>query len=289
MTYVTANPQKKISRQRLSGQPALSDGNHNVKTRQIEVPPPMVTAVRSPTPEEILETLRFMFAVGIECSNPITTDGHRVDELEATGHYEHWKKDLQLVRDLGLRFLRYGPPIHRLFTGPGQYNWQMLDPVMEEMQRLNIKPIIDLVHFGLPDWLVDFQNPDWPRHVADYAGAFCQRYPWVRFYTPVNEIFVTAQFSGAFGWWNERLMSDQAFVTNLKYSVKASMLMMREILRQRADAILSSANQPNMCTPAALRWFPRQRSSTNGGSSHSICCSVTMCRPRCINTFFIAA
>jgi len=194
-------------------------------------------ANRVPTPAEILDSIRFMFAVGIECSNPVVDGGRRVDQLEATGHYEHWKKDLQLVVDLGLRYLRYGPPIHRIFTGPNQYDWSLLDPVMAEMQRLGIRPIIDLVHFGLPDWLGNFQNPDWPSHLADYARAFIERYPWVRFFTPVNEIFITAQFSAAFGWWNERLMSDTGFITNLKHSVKASMLAMRAILDQRADAI----------------------------------------------------
>ena len=82
------------------------------------------------------------------------------------------------------------------------------------MQKLGIRPIIDLVHFGLPDWLGNFQNPEWPDYFAEYAHAFAERYPWVRYYTPVNEIYVTALFSGAFGWWNERQMSDTAFVTN---------------------------------------------------------------------------
>jgi len=192
---------------------------------------------RPPTSAEIVDNLRFMFAVGIECSNPVVAGNHRVDQLEATGHYEHWKKDLQLVRDLGLRYLRYGPPIHRIFTAPNKYDWDILDPVMAEMARLGIRPIIDLVHFGLPDWLKDFQNPDWPKYIAEYAAAFCDRYPWVRYFTPVNEMFVTAQFSAAFGWWNEQLMSDQAFVTNIKHSVQASVLAMREILHHRPDAI----------------------------------------------------
>jgi len=97
-----------------------------------------------------------MFAVGIECSNPVVSGNRRVDELEATGHYAHWKKDLSLVRDLGLRYLRYGPPIHRVYLGPGQYDWDFMDRVMAEMSRLGIRPIIDLVHFGLPDWLGKF-------------------------------------------------------------------------------------------------------------------------------------
>ena len=52
--------------------------------------------------------------------------------------------------------------------------------VMAEMRKLGIVPIIDLLHFGLPDWLGDFQNPDWPNYFAEYARTFAERYPWVR-------------------------------------------------------------------------------------------------------------
>ncbi|MDP9173423.1 MAG: family 1 glycosylhydrolase [Planctomycetota bacterium] len=183
------------------------------------------------------DTLRFMFAVGIECSCPVIDGNVRVDQLRDTGHYEMWQTDLKLVRELGLRYLRYGPPIYRIFTAKGVYDWSFLDPVMHEMRRLGIVPIIDLLHFGLPDWLIDFQNPDWPNHFADYARAFAERYPWVRYYTPVNEIYITAQFSAAFGWWNERLKNHTAFLTNLKHSVRASILAMKAILDLRPDAI----------------------------------------------------
>ncbi|HWE02551.1 MAG TPA: family 1 glycosylhydrolase [Tepidisphaeraceae bacterium] len=252
-----AKPVSKHSPRKPSASVLAPGPNGRREPHVVTVPPPTVTHVRSPTPEEIIDNLRFMFAVGIECSNPTIEGGVRVDELEATGHYEHWKTDLQLVRDLGLRYLRYGPPIHRLFTGAGQYHWEILDPVMEEMQRLGIRPIIDLVHFGLPDWLVNFQNPDWPHYLAEYAAAFCKQYPWVRFFTPVNEIFVTAQFSGAFGWWNERLKSDQAFVTNLKHCVKASMLTMREILRQRPDAIFIFSESTEYVHPGSPKMVPK--------------------------------
>ena len=181
--------------------------------------------------------LRFMFAVGIECSCPVVEGNVRVDQLASTGHYELWQQDLKLVRELGLRYLRYGPPIYRIWTGPDEYDWSLLDPVMHEMRRLGIVPIVDLVHFGLPDWLGNFQNPEWPTRFADYAHRFAERYPWVRYYTPVNEIYVTALFSGAFGWWNERLVSDLGFVTNVKHCVRASVLGMRAILDLRPDAI----------------------------------------------------
>jgi len=44
-------------------------------------------------------------------------------------------------------------------------------------------------------------------------------------------------FSAAYGWWNEQLASDQAFVTALKHIVKANVLAMGAILDIRADAI----------------------------------------------------
>jgi beta-glucosidase/6-phospho-beta-glucosidase/beta-galactosidase len=116
-----------------------------------------------------METLRFMFAVGIECSCPLIAGNQRVDQLRDTGHYEMWQTDLRLVRELGLRYLRYGPPIYRIFKGRGEYDWSSLDPVMAEMRRLGVIPIIDLVHFGLPDWLGNFQNHEWPDYFADYA------------------------------------------------------------------------------------------------------------------------
>jgi beta-glucosidase len=196
--------------------------------------PATTPAIRAADP---VDTLRFMFAVGIECSCPVVEGNVRVDQLKSTGHYDLWRQDLKLVRELGLRYLRYGPPIYRIWTGPDEFDWSFIDPVMHEMRRLGIVPIIDLVHFGLPDWLGNFQNPEWPQRFADYAHRFAERYPWVRYYTPVNEIYVTALFSGAFGWWNERLVSDVGFVTNVKHCVKASLLGMRAILDLRPDAI----------------------------------------------------
>ncbi|HEX4123990.1 MAG TPA: family 1 glycosylhydrolase [Tepidisphaeraceae bacterium] len=228
-----------------------SDNGHNDHNVPVE------TEWRRNAPAETTDSLRFMFAVGIECSNPVVAGNHRVDELAATGHYEHWRKDLKLAKSLGLRYLRYGPPIHRIYRGPRKFDWSWLDEVMAEMQKLDLRPVIDLVHFGLPDWLDNFQNPQWPVRLAEYAHAFARRYPWVRFYTPVNEIYITAQFSAAFGWWNERQMSDQAFVTNLKHCVKASVLAMYAILQVRNDAIFVCSESTEYVHPGSPKMVER--------------------------------
>ncbi len=180
----------------------------------------------------------FMFATGIENSVPTINGGKiRVDELEKCGFYKHWKTDFQLVQDLGLQFLRYGPPIHRTFTGAQKYDWGFSDETLADLKRRDIVPIVDLCHFGVPDFVGDFQNPDFPKLFKDYASAFAQRYSWVQLYTPVNEMYVCATFSARYGWWNEQLASDRGFVTALKHLVKANVLAMQAILEVRPDAI----------------------------------------------------
>jgi beta-glucosidase/6-phospho-beta-glucosidase/beta-galactosidase len=183
---------------------------------------------------------KFIFATGIENSYPtIMSDGHniRIDEMEKTGHYQHWKEDFGLVKELGIEFLRYGPPYYKTHLGPGQYDWTIADETLQELKRLSITPIVDLCHFGVPDWVGSFQNPDWPQHFAEYAKAFAQRYPHLVFYTPVNEIFVCATFSAQYGWWNECLSSDQSFVTALKHLCKANVLAMQAILEIQPRAV----------------------------------------------------
>jgi beta-glucosidase len=198
----------------------------------------------------------FTFATGIENSVPKIDNGRkRVDELEKCGFYKHWKTDFSLVKELGLQVLRYGPPIHRTWLGDGKYDWEFSDQTFAELKRLNIIPIVDLCHFGVPDWIGDFQNPDFPELFCRYALAFAERYDWIQLYTPVNEMFICATFSARWGWWNEQLASDRAFVTALKHVVKANVLAMEAILGPRPDALFvqsESSEYFHADSPAAI-------------------------------------
>jgi beta-glucosidase/6-phospho-beta-glucosidase/beta-galactosidase len=185
--------------------------------------------------------MKFMFATGIENSYPsiILPDGSRkrVDEMEKTGHYNRWEEDFMLLKDVGIEYLRYGPPLYSCHTAPGKYNWDFADVTFNRLKELEITPIVDLCHFGVPDWIENFQNPDFPHYFAEYAHAFAKRFPYLQLYTPINEIFIAAMFSGQYGWWNESLQSDKAFVTALKNLCKANVLAMQKILEVRPDAI----------------------------------------------------
>jgi beta-glucosidase/6-phospho-beta-glucosidase/beta-galactosidase len=182
----------------------------------------------------------FMFATGIENSYPtIEVDGkrRRIDQMEKCDHYRRWREDFELTKALGINYLRYGPPYYSVHTGPGRYDWEFTDTTFNAMREMGIVPIVDLCHFGIPDWLgATFQNPEWPAFFAEYAKAFAERYPWVKMYTPVNEIFIAAQFSASYGWWNERLQDETAFVNALHILCKANVLAMNAILEVTPDA-----------------------------------------------------
>jgi beta-glucosidase/6-phospho-beta-glucosidase/beta-galactosidase len=200
----------------------------------------------SPAPVEH----RFMFATGIECSYPTLEGGRwRMDQMAACGHYRHWRTDLQLVRDVGLHYLRYGPPLDLIHRGPGQYDWAFMDEVSAEMQRLGIVPIMDLCHFGLPDWLQNFQNPEVPQALADYARAFAGRYSWVQLYTPVNEMYVCAKLSALEGLWNEQCRDERAFVTAVRHLARANVLMMQAIASERPDAVFVNSESGEFYQP----------------------------------------
>jgi beta-glucosidase/6-phospho-beta-glucosidase/beta-galactosidase len=197
---------------------------------------------------------QFMFATGIENSYPtIEWKGKtiRQDELAKTKHYQRWRDDFSLLRELGIEYLRYGPPYFSTHTGPGKYDWAFTDETFDALHKQKTKLIVDLCHFGLPDWLGNFQNDDWPKLFTEYVQAFARRFPWVRFYTPVNEIFIAATFSAQFGWWNERLASDRAFVTALKNLCKANVLAMQAILKERPDAIFIQSESTQYFHPEA--------------------------------------
>lgn len=122
---------------------------------------------------------QFMFATGIENSYPtITWQGHtiRQDELGKTRHYERWRDDFALLRELGIHYLRYGPPYYTAHLGARSYDWSFADETLRALDAQHVTVIADLCHFGVPDWVGDFENPDWPELFAGYARAFAERY-----------------------------------------------------------------------------------------------------------------
>jgi beta-glucosidase len=165
----------------------------------------------------LLDPDTFLWASGIENTFvPQVRPGDRaLDEYELMGHYQHWREDLALARELGLDALRWGIPWYRVEPKQGQFDWSWTDQVIPYLvEDLGITPIIDLMHYGCPFWLQgEFANQNYPQAIASYAAAFAKRYySLVRWYTPLNEPIVNALMCGKNGEWPPYLHGDEGYV-----------------------------------------------------------------------------
>lgn len=191
----------------------------------------------------------FVVATGIECSAPMVGDV-RQDELRKTGHWDRYAEDFSLIRDLGVRFLRYGIPYHVVDRGSGRFDWEWTDRALHALRSEGLEPIADLLHFGVPDDLAGVGDPRLPDRFAEYAAAFADRYPWIRYYTPVNEPLVCAVLSAGLGWWNERRSDDESFVAALDALCASAILGSEAIRSRRSDAVFIQSDACEIYLPA---------------------------------------
>ncbi|MET4105438.1 family 1 glycosylhydrolase [Hymenobacter sp. UYP22] len=165
---------------------------------------------------------------GVECTCRRIGDSYS-DQLTRSGHRTRIS-DLDRFAELGLRTLRY--PVlweHVAPTSLAQPDWRWSDKRLARLQALRIEPIVGLVHHGSGPRYTALHQPSFATGLARYAGLVARRYPWVRFYTPVNEPLTTARFSGLYGLWYPHGTSDEVFVRVLYNQVLATKLAMQAI------------------------------------------------------------
>ncbi len=181
-----------------------------------------------------------IFLTGIEGSDPWVETSRRNQLKEAFDFEQNYVQRLQRIRELGIVWLRFGIPYSVAHPSPKVYNFELMDKVMRECDRLGIHILADLLHFGLPEWLHEqnqdepfFQNRQFAEHFASYVRKFAKRYPNIRYFTLVNEPYVTAFLSAKQGLWNEQRKSewqdDRSFVKAAANIARAAVLGRQEI------------------------------------------------------------
>jgi beta-glucosidase len=178
----------------------------------------------------------FVWSVGEEGSDPLVSragQDFRHDQYAQSGHYDHLEQDLRDIANLGVSVVRYGMPWRLAEPTAGSYNWALWDRALGAVHDAGLTPIIDLLHFGLPDHVGPFVETGWIDSFCRYADAFLARYREPMWFTPVNEPGITAMLTGRVGAWNDRLASQADHAKVLANIVLANLEVIARVAADR--------------------------------------------------------
>lgn len=174
---------------------------------------------------------------GVECT--VNRIGDRYsDQLERTGHAVR-VRDLDRLAELGVSKVRY--PVLWERTAPDgndSIDWAWADERLNRLRNLEITPIVGLVHHGSGPRHTSLIDPEFPEKLATYARVVAERFPWVIYYTPINEPLTTARFSCLYGHWYPHLREPLMFARAVLLQCRAIILAMREIRKVNPAAQL---------------------------------------------------
>src|SRR5687767_9946612 len=148
---------------------------------------------------------------GIECTfNRI--DNTYIDQLHLSGHY-YRDSDIAHIASVGIKKLRY--PVLWEKHEPEQnasIDWRWTEKQLSHLRHHNIDVIAGLVHHGSGPAFTDLLDENFPYLLAAYAKKVAVQFPWIEYYTPVNEPLTTARFSGLYGIWYPHKTDAKSFV-----------------------------------------------------------------------------
>jgi dTDP-4-dehydrorhamnose reductase len=175
---------------------------------------------------------------GIECTFNRIRDGYR-DQLELLGHYER-DDDITQIAGLGIKKLRY-PMLwesHQPDSPDLAIDWTRSEKKIQAIISHGIEPIIGLVHHGSGPRFTSLKDKDFGLKLADYAFKVATKFPFIKYYTPVNEPLTTARFSGLYGFWYPHDKSAKQFCHVFISQLKGIVLSMQAVRNVNPLAVL---------------------------------------------------
>lgn len=175
---------------------------------------------------------------GIECSFNRVDDRY-MDQLQYCGHYTRSERDIGLFATLGIKAMRYPIIWERHQPSPDHdIDWTWTKKQLEALRSNSIEPIAGLMHHGNGPAFTNLMDDSFPLLFSAYASKVAKQFPWLEYYTPINEPLTTARFSGLYGVWYPHKKNDKAFADILFNQMKAIVLSMREIRKINSSARL---------------------------------------------------
>lgn len=167
---------------------------------------------------------------GIECTINRIGNTFR-DQLHDCGHYTR-TGDIDHIAALGIGALRYPVLWERHQPVKDQViDWSWTTQQLQRICTYNITPIVGLVHHGSGPAYTNLLSDCFANGLACYAQQVARRFPWLEYFTPVNEPLTTARFSGLYGYWYPHHKNARSFAVMLLNQAKAIVLAMQAIRR----------------------------------------------------------
>jgi dTDP-4-dehydrorhamnose reductase len=162
-----------------------------------------------------------------------------MDQLLFSDHYHRGVADIEKFASLGITAMRYPVLWERHKTAPSaQIDWSWTENQLHALQRHGIRPIVGLLHHGNGPPYTNLLRDTFAEDFAAYALAVAKQFPWIEYYTPINEPLTTARFSGLYGLWFPHCRNDHAFARILLNQMKGTVLAMEAIRTVNPDAKL---------------------------------------------------
>src|SRR3982751_6787128 len=132
---------------------------------------------------------------GIECS--INRVGNAFyDQNDYSGHYLR-ENDIELCASLGIKALRYPVLWERILPKINNApDWKWISKQLNKIRNYHLTPIAGLMQHGSGPAYTNLADPEFPILISEYASKVAQRFPWLEYYTIINEPLTTARFSG---------------------------------------------------------------------------------------------
>ena len=174
---------------------------------------------------------------GIECTiNRVRNNFF--DQLHYSGHY-YREDDIEQIAQLGIKKLRYPILWEKHQPEKNEHiDWIWITNQLKKIKEKNIDVIAGLVHHGSGPVYTSLADEKFPDLLAEYARKVAEQFPWIEYYTPVNEPLTTARFSGLYGIWYPHQNNSKAFTQMLLNEMKGTVLAMKEIRKVNPNAKL---------------------------------------------------
>ena len=175
---------------------------------------------------------------GLECTINRVGDSFR-DQLNYAQHYSR-KDDIDIIAQLGIKKLRY--PVlweaHQRVSKDEKINWDQTRRQLNKIRDHHIVPITGLLHHGSGPSFTSLAHDNFAEELAAYATKVATEFPWLEYYTPVNEPLTTARFSGLYGCWFPHHKDAVSFAKMLLNQLKGIVLSMQAIRKINKNAKL---------------------------------------------------